>query len=118
METIPMSKIRNEVRDLAKAWCDGCESPVWIGDIVKLGSDIQNYADKYAKEQFQQFVDEQNPSYTKLLSRKPNIMLGLNDVLSNGVFTGEEVDITAEKIYKQFIEPMLRLIEIQKQTTL
>jgi len=116
METIPMNKIRNDIRDLAKKWADGCENYVWIGDLVKLGSDIQNYADKYALEQVEAFCDEKNPLHTKLLSRQRNIMLGLNDVLSEGIYTGEEVDVTADKIFLNFIQPLLRLIEVQKDS--
>lgn len=107
MSNIHMNDIKDTPRQIATAFAD-----VYIDmrDTVKLASDIQNYALSVLED----YINEQNPSYTKLLSKKPNIILGLEDILANGVFTGEEVDITAEKIYKSFIEPLLRLIEIQK----
>lgn len=44
---IPMSDIRPECRDIAVRWHESATN--WIGDKVKLASDIQNYADWYAK---------------------------------------------------------------------
>lgn len=44
---IPMSEIRDEVRELAVAWCE-MNGRDWIGDKYKLASDVQNYADWYA----------------------------------------------------------------------
>lgn len=46
---IPMSEIREEPRKIAVAWHEAATN--WIGDKAKLASDIQNYADNYAKEQ-------------------------------------------------------------------
>lgn len=44
-----MSEIRDEPRKIAVAWHESATN--WIGDKAKLASDIQNYADWYAKEQ-------------------------------------------------------------------
>lgn len=46
---IPMDKIRLEIKDISVAWHENATN--WIGDKVKLASDIQNYADWYASHQ-------------------------------------------------------------------
>ncbi len=40
---IPMGEITDEARELAVRWA-ACEDPSWIGNKVKLASDIMNYA--------------------------------------------------------------------------
>jgi len=45
---IPMSKIREEPRKISISYHENATN--WIGDKVKLASDIQNYANWYARQ--------------------------------------------------------------------
>lgn len=47
---IPMSDIRDEVRQIAVAWAEA-NKYYWIGDKHNLASDIQNYSNTYADQQ-------------------------------------------------------------------
>ena len=108
---IPMSEIRDDVRIIAVSWAES-NGYDWIGDKHKLASDIQNYSNRYAKLLLNEALDE-NFFKTKLLNRKRNIMSKLTDVLSNSAFTCEEVDITADKIFNEFIKPLLLFAELK-----
>lgn len=54
---IPMSDIRPEVKAISIAWHESATN--WIGDKVKLASDIQNYADWWAEQKLEEYKNNE-----------------------------------------------------------
>lgn len=63
---IPMSKITDEARELAKAWYDGVSEMNDIKEKHKLASDIMNYARRHSQPESKE--DMQDAGYLKQLA--------------------------------------------------